>query len=261
MKWINCVALQLLVALPVVAQDSAVVIAQKASEVNLGFRALNADMTMSIFTSPDDSSPTVRRYVFKSREGKRGNDKVLIDFKSPSAISGTRMLGIGHADKNNEQWLYLPAFSRTRKIAQNTTSSAFVGSDFSFEDLSPLSIDKYDYGTQVQEVVYAPLEGAAQPAFKITRIARYANSAYDFQQVWIDQATYRVLKVDGYKNDVLIKSSTFTDYKLHGPYSWPNKITMTNLEKNTHTELSTHTVQFGPEFALDREFNPDLLSD
>ena len=36
----------------------------------------------------------------------------------------TRMLGIGQAERDNEQWLYLPAFSRTRKIAQNTTSSA-----------------------------------------------------------------------------------------------------------------------------------------
>jgi hypothetical protein len=261
MKWINCVLLQLLVALPALALESAATIAQKAAQVNLGFVALSADMTMSIFSAANDANPTVRHYVLKTREGKRGNDKALIDFKSPSSISGTRMLGVGQADKDNEQWLYLPAFSRTRKIAQNSTSSAFVGSDFSFEDLSPLSFDKYDYADLVEEVAYAAAGEATQAALKITRIPRYPNSAYDLQQVWIDQATCRVLKVEGYKKGVLIKSSSFTDFSLHGPYSWPNKISMANVAKNTHTELTTQKVQFGPELALDREFNPELLSD
>lgn len=261
MKWMNCVLLQLLVALPALAQDSAATIAQKAAEVNLGFVALSAEMTMSIFSAPNDPNPTVRHYVLKTREGKRGNDKALIDFKSPSAISGTRMLGVGQADADNEQWLYLPAFSRTRKIAQTATTSAFVGSDFSFEDLSPLSFDKYDYGDQVEEVAVASAEGTPQSAFKITRSPRYPNSAYDQQQVWIDQATYRVLKVEGYKKGVLIRSAFFSDYSLQGAYSWPNKISMSNVAKNTHTELSTQKVQFGPELALDREFNPELLSD
>lgn len=261
MKWINSVLLQLLVALPALAQESAAVIAQKASEVNLGFVASRAEMTMSIFRAADDANPTVRHYVFKTREGKRGNDKVLIDFKSPSAISGTRMLGIGQAERDNEQWLYLPAFSRTRKIAQNTTASAFVGSDFSFEDLSPLSIDKYDYAELVEQLDHVAADGTARPAYKITRMARYPNSAYDRQQVWIEQDSYRVLQVDAYQQDKLIKSATFSDYQLYGSYSWPHKITMTNLLKSSRTELSTQKVQFGADQAHDREFNSELLGD
>ena len=37
--------------------------------------------------------------------------------------------------KDDDQWLYLPALGKTKRIASSDQSGAFMGSDFNYSDL------------------------------------------------------------------------------------------------------------------------------
>ena len=56
-------------------------------------------------------------------------------FLSPSDVAGTQMVLVDHPDQADEQLLYLPALKRVTRIAGTSRKGAFMGSDFSYEDL------------------------------------------------------------------------------------------------------------------------------
>ena len=50
-----------------------------------------------------------------------------------------------HKTGPDDQWLYLPALKRVKRISSDNRSGAFVGSEFAYEDLSSQEIEKYTY--------------------------------------------------------------------------------------------------------------------
>jgi hypothetical protein len=61
------------------------------------------------------------------------------------------------AERDDDQWLYLPALRKTKRLASSDQSGAFVGSDFSYADLTRRELDDYDYRLLgVQDVRGAP---------------------------------------------------------------------------------------------------------
>lgn len=74
--------------------------------------------------------------------------KTLIRFTKPRAIKKTAFLTFDyHQDQNeDQQWLYLPAIKKERRIPASDRGDAFLGSDFSYEDVkSELKFPLQDY--------------------------------------------------------------------------------------------------------------------
>ena len=76
-----------------------------------------------------------------------GNDSFrIMFFVEPADMRGTAFLTYDHdGDLDDDQWLYLPALKRTKRIASREKSQSFMGSDFSFADLTKPEIEKYEY--------------------------------------------------------------------------------------------------------------------
>ena len=75
---------------------------------------------------------------------------VAIFFTAPSAIEETAFLSHDFDDqsKTDLQWLYLPATSRTRSIPASDRGDAFMGTDFSYDDMKSnlkLALDEYRF--------------------------------------------------------------------------------------------------------------------
>ena len=49
--------------------------------------------------------------------------------------------------RDDDQWLYLPALKKTKRIASGDKSGSFMGSDFSYADMTDRKLDRYDYTT------------------------------------------------------------------------------------------------------------------
>jgi hypothetical protein len=94
---------------------------------------------------------------------KRGNERVrrmrnfgkdfadddygLLFFLSPADVKDTGFLTYDYDDDDadDDQWLYLPALKKTKRIAAGDKSGSFMGSDFNYSDMSSRSVDRYDY--------------------------------------------------------------------------------------------------------------------
>ena len=71
-------------------------------------------------------------------------DRSLIVFESPPDIDGTALLSHAKILDPDDQWLYLPALKRVKRISSVNKSGPFVGSEFAFEDFTALELNKYD---------------------------------------------------------------------------------------------------------------------
>jgi len=70
-----------------------------------------------------------------------------IFFLSPSDVKNTAFLTYDYDDsaKDDDQWLYLPALKKSKRIASNDKSASFMGSDFTYSDMTSRSIEDYTY--------------------------------------------------------------------------------------------------------------------
>jgi len=88
----------------------------------------------------------VRRLRSWSRELGEDEQSILF-FLEPADVEDTGFLTWAWDDpeRDDDQWLYLPALSRSKRIASADKSGSFMGSDFSYADLTDRPIDEYEY--------------------------------------------------------------------------------------------------------------------
>ena len=161
----------------------------------------------------------------KTMEGQaEGGDKSLMVFDTPKDQKGVAMLTFTHKTKSDDQWLYLPALKRVKKISSRNKSGPFVGSEFAFEDISSQEVEKYTYKHLRDETI----DGQDVYVVESDPVDKY--SGYKRRVAWIDKEHYRVLKIDFYdRKDSLLKTMTNSDYKLYLDKFWyPSLSVMSN---------------------------------
>lgn len=82
----------------------------------------------------------VRQMRSKSFEVSGDGDKALTIFDTPLDVRGTAFLSFSHATGNDDQWIYLAAIKRLKRIASRNKSGPFLASEFAFEDLSSFEL-------------------------------------------------------------------------------------------------------------------------
>lgn len=167
-------------------------------------------------------------------------EKSLVYFHSPRDIRGTALLTYSYPDRENEQWLYLPALRRTKRISATGRSSPFMGSEFAYEDLVITNVDTYQYRYLREE----ELQG--QLCFVIERYPEYEGTGYSKQQLWIDVAEYRILQIDSWDlRDRRLKTLNFGAYQRFLDRLWmPGEARMVNHRTDESTLLTWHDYQF-----------------
>jgi hypothetical protein len=75
------------------------------------------------------------------------DEQSIMFFLTPADVEDTGFLTYDYddPDKDDDQWLYLPALSRTKRIASSDKSGSFMGSDFSYADMSDRPLEHYEY--------------------------------------------------------------------------------------------------------------------
>jgi len=205
-------------------------VAKKSDEVMSGYVDAMSKMQMILVNA--GGQERVREMKMKVLE-LDGGDKSLMEFLSPSDVKGTKFLSYEHADKDDDQWLYLPALKRVKRIASRNKSGAFMGSEFSYEDLTAFNIDKYDYEGEAEEVA---VEG--RKMYKTVRTPNTKNSGYTKQVALVDAQTFLTMKVEYYdRKHELLKTATFREYKKIDGVWRIGKITMVNHQNDKKTTL------------------------
>ncbi len=247
--WLLLVSASLLAETP---EEKGMTIAVAADKRDTGFIDQVADMVMILRNRKGQEST---RYIrTRTLEVEGDGDKFLSIFDKPADVKHTAMLTYSHGLKPDDQWLYLPALKRVKRINSRNKSGPFMGSEFAFEDLGSQEVEKYSYK-------YLRDEPCGEwECYVIERYPEYEYSGYTRQVGWIDKAEYRIVKVEFYdRKDALLKTLTYSGYQEYLGYYWrPDEMFMQNHQTGKSTLLKWSNYQFKTAVA-DRDFNPNAL--
>jgi outer membrane lipoprotein-sorting protein len=213
-------------------------IAEEASRRSAGYGDTTARLRMVLRNRQGQVSE--RELRVRSLEVEGGTRSLCI-FDAPPDVKDTILLTHTHKVQADDQWLYLPAEKRVRRIAAQNKSGSFVGSEFSYEDLASPVVEKYTYLWLRDEA----LDG--QECFVVERRPKDGRSSgYVREVAWLDKQEYRMLKVDYYdRKDSLLKTLTLKDYRKYLDRFWrPHDMAMTNLQTGKSSQLIWSDVAF-----------------
>lgn len=227
-------------------------IAKEVDRRDSGWIDGRADLIMVLRNRHGDES--VRRLRVRWLEVLEDGDKLLILFDSPKDLKGTALLSYTHATRPDDQWLYMNAIKRVKRISSANKSGPFVGSEFAYEDLSGQELEKYQYRWLRDE----QLDGI--PTMVIERYPSYEHSGYTRQVVWVDARIYHPVKIEYYdRKGALLKTLSVDGFKVYSDRFWrPDHMRMVNHQTGKSTDLAWSNYRFHTGLS-ERDFSRSSL--
>ena len=179
----------------------------------------------------------VKRYAKKMDNGL---NRYLLVFTAPADIKGTALL-THESDKEDDQWMYMPAAKKMQRIAKTSKKTYFMGTDFTYEDIEPEEIDNFNYKTLKKETI-THIE-PNRDCFVIEALPateeKKRSSAYAKRILWVDSTNFITLKIEFYdrRNRLIKTQKSFEIQKISGTIYRPRKTIMDNHKKK-HKTLS-----------------------
>jgi len=176
-----------------------------------------------------------------SKKDQRGNNRAVIVFQQPASVAGTRFLTIENQDKDNDQWIFLPGAGRVRRIAASEGSGSFMGSDFSYDDISSA-----DRSTGLDNHKLLREEKLVnKDCYVIESIPKDSNYQYSKMIQWIGKdnfVTHKIELFDRRGNQVkLLEILELQD--VQGRLA-PMVTRMTTLAAGTSTSLNVNILKY-----------------
>ena len=221
-------------------EERGLAIAKEADRLNNGYGDSVASLRMVLRNRQGQTSE--REIRIRTLEVAGEGTRSLCIFDTPADVKGTILLTHTHKQADDDQWLFLPALNRIRRIAAQNKSGSFMGSEFSYEDIATQELEKHTYRWLRDEAC------DGNDCYVIERVpVDRANSGYRRQVAWLDKEHYRTWKVDYYdRKNELLKTLTFKGYEKHLDRFWrPRQMEMVNHQTGKSTILVWSNLSFG----------------
>ena len=225
-------------------EETGLRIATEARERQKGFGNFTANMNMVLRNKRGEES--VREVRIKVIEVENDGDRTIFVFERPRDVKGTAFLVHAHKEEADDQWLYLPALKRVKRISSSNQSGSFMGSEFSYEDMGASEIEKYTYRHLGEE----PCGDLICDV--IERFPTQEDSGYSRQVMWIDNAELRTVRIEYYdRRESHLKTLLVEDYNLYLDQFWrAGHMAMTNHLTGKSTDLNWSEFEFGTDLDL-----------
>ncbi|MDR0583514.1 MAG: outer membrane lipoprotein-sorting protein [Treponema sp.] len=176
-----------------------------------------------------------------SKDGANGYGRTVIVFQSPATVKGTRFLTIDNASGKSDQWIFLPALGKVRRIASSESGGSFMGTDFSYDDMSLMDRDTAeDTHTVLREET---LNGSV--CYVIQSVPKDSDFQYSKMLSWIDKANYRTYKQELYnKRGAVEKLMEMSDYKDVQGRDTPTQTKVSTLAAGTFTTIYMDIIKY-----------------
>ena len=187
------------------AQDAVSIVNSAKNRVKMDTISSRSRM---VITAKDGS--TSERVIDQySKDGPNGA-RTMIVFQRPANVAGTRFLTMDTASGGSDRWIFLPSLGRTRRIAASESGGSFMGTDFSYDDISSMNRDvSLDTHTLLREET---LNGKA--CYVIQSVSKDDSFQYSKTISWIDKTSYLIYKSEMYnRRNELAKVMEMTEFK------------------------------------------------
>lgn len=234
-------------------EDKGLAIVIEKDRRDTGWSDYQLEMTMILTTRREEE--TRRELRAKFLEVPDNGEKSLMIFDTPKDVKGTAFLSITHKKGDDDQWLYLPALKRIKRISSRDKTSPFMGSEFSYEDIASQEIEKYTY-KWIREEVYDGRECFVVEYYPVDK----EYSGYTRLVNWIDKSEYRTQKVEYYdRKGQFLKTLTLKGYGKYLDKYWrAGEMNMVNRQTGKSTQLILKNYEFRTGLK-DSDFNRENL--
>jgi outer membrane lipoprotein-sorting protein len=166
--------------------------------------------------------------------------KYYMYFHRPADVRSMTFMVWKYTGTDDDRWLYIPAIKLVKRIAADDKNSSFVGSDFSYEDVSGRDLADDTHTLKGEEPVND------RSAYVVESVPREEESAYLSRKVnWIDKESFLPLKEEYYDSRGELYK-TFTANKIEDVQGVPTimKRTMANVQNSHRTEVTFLEIKY-----------------
>ena len=216
-------------------------VAMELAARNSGYKDLGGDVEMTL--KDPSGGEAKRRFNLKLLEkpDAQSGDYSLIVFDAPADVKGTAVLSHAKPGDEDEQWLYLPSARRVKRISSSNRTGAFVGSEFSFEDLTGNDGRKYTWKLAGKTAC------GASTCFDLEATPKDPQSAYSKRLLHVDATEFRIQSIEFFdRKGSKLKTLTYDNYKkLSGRFWRAHTWSMQNHQSGKSTVVSFSSMKLG----------------
>lgn len=190
-------------AVSVQAQDAASIVRSSRNRIQADTTSTRSRMVITA----RGGSTTERLIDQYSKDGPNGARSVIV-FQQPANVAGTRFLTMRNSSGTDDRWIFLPELGRVRRIAASEGSGSFMGTDFSYDDISATSrsVDLDDH-TLAREETLVRADGTNAACYVIESVPNDSSFQYSKMVQWIAKDTYIIYQIELYdRRNTLVKT-------------------------------------------------------
>ena len=231
-----------------------------------------ATLAKKLYDRPDGNDATLHAKMILSKQGrkpryrnlysyrldkKNGETFSLMRFTEPADVNGTGLLTHDRPRHDSNQWIYLPALDRARRISSSRKGGRFVGSDIYYEDLRKRDVEKDQH-----RIIGTGKIGKIDTTILESIPLNPDNSVYSKRISWVHINTLTPLQVEYYSSgsETPVKRMKVNKLKKIQGYWTVLDSTVFDLESEHQTRMVTQTIKYDQQLPA-KLFSRQTLSD
>jgi outer membrane lipoprotein-sorting protein len=165
-------------------------------------------------------------------------EKSIMFFMSPADVKNTSFMNWSYDnDKSDDQWIYLPALKKVKRISSDSKSDYFMGSDFTYDDLGDRKLDADTHKLLREEAV------DGKNCYVVESVSKDEDYMYSKTITWINKSNFIGAKKEFYDEDgELLKVLTIKSYKKVSGFWVITHSEMKNVQNNHKTVIKLSNV-------------------
>ena len=168
------------------------------------------------------------------------DQKYFIYFHKPADVEGMTFMVYRYSQKDDDRWLYMPALDLVKRIAANDKRSSFVGSDFTYEDVSGRDLSEDDFSIVKEEKL------SNNDCYLLKSVPKNPKGTeYSYKLSWIDKTTFLPWKEEFYDvRGELYKVFTAEEVRDISGFPTITKRKMENVKNKRQTSVVYSQIEY-----------------
>jgi outer membrane lipoprotein-sorting protein len=207
-------------------------------------RDFQAEVQMRLVNSRGSQRERAMR-LLRVNTNDAGEQRYLVVFDAPADVRGTAFLVWKYPRREDERWLYFPALKVVKRVAADDKRSSFVGSDFTYEDISGRDLEEETHTLLRQETL------ESRPTYVLESVPK-TPATYAKRLAWVDGERWLPLKEEYYDNQGKLQRTFKADKveNIDGHWTITTR-SMADAQSGHRTEVTFKATRYNQSLAPD----------